>query len=120
MGFALYISGIHTIPKPLDTVEINLNLEDSDPTNPLTGAASLGEEEEGGEEDLEGYYGGKGYGAKGYGGKGYGGKGYGGYYGEEEGEGYGGKGYGGYYGEEEGEEVLEGYYGAPYYGGKGY
>ena len=30
--FVLYISGIHTIPKPLDTVDINLNIDDSHPT----------------------------------------------------------------------------------------
>ena len=41
--FALYVIGIHTIPKPLDTFEVNLNIEDSDPTDPL-----------GGEENLEG------------------------------------------------------------------
>ena len=42
--FTLYISGIHTIPKPLDTVEINLNIEDSDPTDPLTSVPTASEE----------------------------------------------------------------------------
>ena len=69
--FALYISGIHTIPKPLDTVEVNLNID-------------------GGKGD-GGYDGGKVDGGKGDG-QGYEEKGYAGYYGE--------KGYGGYDGED--------------------
>lgn len=32
--FALYISGIHTVPKALDTVNINVNIDESNPIPP--------------------------------------------------------------------------------------
>ena len=50
--FALYISGIHTISKPLDTVNINLNIDESQASayppatpTPTAGGASLGGEQ---------------------------------------------------------------------------
>merc|ERR1719186_709071 len=90
-------------PTPLDSLTMNLNINDS----------PQGQGNYGGK-GYEGYYGGNGdegyYGGKGY--KGYnGGKGYEGYYGGKGDEGYyGGKGYEGYYGGYYGEKGYGGYY----------
>ena len=38
----LYISGIHTIPKPLDTVNINLNIDENEPLGRDGGGVAVG------------------------------------------------------------------------------
>ena len=40
--FVLYISGIHTIPKPLDTVNINLNIDENEPLGRDGGGVAVG------------------------------------------------------------------------------